>query len=108
MDSDFLFAQSAQHNRAAYRETDHGSEGSHLHQVGAEVKSIGKNRGDGAQQAEHIEPQRSAYRDAYIFSETKLHQKSSESDGGYHYDGQRTGESAAVGVDNHQHEGEKQ
>jgi len=45
---------------------------------------------------------------AHVFAEAKLQQECGQSDGGYDNEGQRAQERSAVGVDDHQRQGEQQ
>jgi hypothetical protein len=92
---------------AADGEADYGCEGGDQHDVRAEVEDIGKDGGNGEEESEYVEPERGVDRSAEILAETELQQESGESDGGYDDQGERTGESAAAGVDDDQGEREK-
>ena len=93
---------------AANGEADDRAEGRDLRQIGAEAETFGKNSGEGARQAQSIEPHRSVDWIADIRAQTELQQQSSQPNGRDDDDGQRALECAAAGVENHQGECEKQ
>ena len=59
-DSDFLLAKRVQHSRATDGKTENGSQRGNQQEVGAEMKDVGEEGGDGEDESEHIEPKWSA------------------------------------------------
>lgn len=92
---------------AADGEADDGSEGGDQHEVGAEVEDVGEDCGDGEDESQGVDPERSADWGAEVFAETELQQESGEADGGNDDQSQRAGEGATAGVDDDQREGEE-
>lgn len=93
-------------------EADDGSERGDQHEIGAEVREVGDHGGDGEDDSQNVQPERSADLGACqgvrVIAQPELQQESGEPDGGYDDQGQRTIKSGAAGVDDHQSEREQE
>lgn len=92
---------------AAEGEADDGSEGGEEEFVGAEMKLVGEDGGEGEQDCEDVEAERGADRGSEIASQAELEQKGGEPDGGDDDDGERAGECGSAGVENDDGESEE-
>jgi hypothetical protein len=68
-----------QHDNAADAETRHGRQRDTLRRACAEVQTIGEDGSDGAEQSQHIEPERGADA-ADILTQAQLQEKGGEAD----------------------------
>ena len=93
-------------------EADDSSQCGHQHEIGTEVKQVGCYGGDGEDDSQYVQPQRSAYSGAClsvrVLAQAELQQESGESDRRYDNEGERTGKSGTAGVDHHQSEREQE
>jgi hypothetical protein len=96
----------------ADRKADNGSQRGYQHEIGAEVKDVGQNGGDGEDDSQYVEPQwgvdLGGSLRAQVLAKTQLQQESCESDGRHDDQGQRTVERGAASVDHHQSEREQE
>ena len=95
-------------NNPANRETNHGSQRCDQHQAVTQVKDIGEDGGDGADQAQHIEPHRSADWTTNVMPQPQLEEQGCKSDGRDNDQGQRAEKSSAAGVENNERKGDQE
>ncbi len=72
------------------------------------MQDVGDDGGDGEDESQYVEPERGANPAAALRAKTKLQEKSGESDGRHHDQGEWAGEGRAARVDHHQSQGEEQ
>src|ERR1700690_2129654 len=91
-------AKTAQNDHAADAEASDRPQGQRLRDLRAGVQQVGKERRQGEQNAEDVEPRRRTRRRRLVaILQAELQQDSSQSDGSHHYDRQRTEELVAIG-----------
>jgi len=105
-----------QNSRAADGKTENGSQRGNQQEVGAEVKDVGEDGGDGENESQHVKPEGSAYRSAQIFirvsvffsAQAQLQQESRQPNGSDDDQCERTEEGRPASVDHYEGEGGEQ